>query len=303
MAPSPNQNSYFAALQQRSRLPDTGQVWRWVGRDESGLAIIQSQRGDIVRAWLAGNAAIGDGDPVLYIPPGPGEVFGQVQLATVLPVPEVRIFTPSALPPFRIAMILDANWCFEPSNAAIPENVELLKLLTNNASQVITPPVDNDRFVFESGTIFTPLIGGADIAAAANIEVIEQPLDDDATGFIWLPLMIDNALYTPTELAAIKRNALQFGALLIGEWNIWGGGLGSYNANLIELFQPDFIETATDLAGQFQDLQFNDSTATMNAIGYWDIEIPQERIIGRLINRAGQDPSAATGKPGAIWLD
>lgn len=87
--PSPNQFAYQRALQQRST-PDVGTLWRWVGRNESGQAVIENPRGQRVTARLTGNAAIAPGTPVLYVPPEPGQGFGVVQLPTALPVDAAR---------------------------------------------------------------------------------------------------------------------------------------------------------------------------------------------------------------------
>ena len=278
-----------------------------MGRDESGLAIIQSQRGDIVRAWLAGNAAIGDGDPVLYIPPGPGEVLGQVQLATVLPVPGVRIFDQAPLGG-RVAMVLDANWCYfidgsvQPEDT--PENIQFLELLAQGNTTVITPPIDSRVQTF-AGVAYSPLSGGAGIAAAAGLTIVEQPLDATANGFLWLPLLLPAQRYTATELEAITRCGQNFGAIMIGDTPSWAGVATSYNGHLISLFDPDLAVTVGD-DNTFDQTLLVEDIGTLNApaVAYWPIDapIPEENIIGVLTPDSGGSTNPATGRPGAIWL-
>lgn len=86
---SENQRRTYAAFQQ-TRPTSEDRQWFFVGRTDAGLARIRDARGNIREAFLEGNRAITEGEPVLFIPPRPGQSLGVVQIeyAELPPVPQ-----------------------------------------------------------------------------------------------------------------------------------------------------------------------------------------------------------------------
>jgi hypothetical protein len=87
--PSENQRRAYSAFQQSRPTPEDRQ-WFYVGRTDSGLVRIRDARGNVRDAFVEGNRAITEGEPVFFIPPRPGQSLGvvQIEFGTLPPPPE-----------------------------------------------------------------------------------------------------------------------------------------------------------------------------------------------------------------------